>query len=75
MSKGSRKRRGEPSDDDSSSVESEIKKIGILKDSDPVIYDKSYAENANLDWDEQAQKIEYIGREVPGGPIYCLVLW
>lgn len=42
---------------------------------DKVIIDETFAADPVRDWGELAVKIEYIGKEVDNGPIYCAVKW
>lgn len=45
------------------------------KETDTVIFDEAFTTDPIRDWSELAVKIEYIGKEVDGGPIYCAVKW
>lgn len=45
------------------------------KEQDTIIFDQAFTTDPVRDWSELAVKIEYIGKEVDGGPIYCAVKW
>lgn len=73
---GERKDTEEEDDDDEGSVASSIESNDKKKEpTDTIIFDDSFAKDASLDWNKLAKKVEYIGREVENGPIYCIVSW
>ena len=39
-----------------------------------IIFDETFGSDRE-DWQKMASKIEYIGREVEGSPLFCLLKW
>ena len=62
-------------DEDDSSVEENKSIQNSLKNFGSVVFDSSITKDTPLDWNSSAKKVDYIGREVSGGPVYCLVSW
>ncbi|KAI8052604.1 uncharacterized protein B0P05DRAFT_591773 [Gilbertella persicaria] len=68
-----KRNRGQSTDNDGdlssiSSVASEPKNANI-------IFDERYGVDPPMDWKAEAEKVEYVGREIPDSPLYCTVKW
>ncbi|ORE10584.1 chromo-domain-containing protein [Rhizopus microsporus var. microsporus] len=44
------------------------------KSDDDIIFNETFAVDID-DWQKAAKKVEYIGREVEGSPMFCIVKW
>ncbi|KAI9480655.1 MAG: hypothetical protein EXX96DRAFT_537911 [Benjaminiella poitrasii] len=79
--KREKKKHSTGSDDDVSSVTSSIESVNDQSNEvdekwdKNVIFDENYAIDPPVDWNNLADKVEYIGRELKDSPLYCAVRW
>ncbi|KAI8980240.1 hypothetical protein BDB01DRAFT_796999 [Pilobolus umbonatus] len=48
---------------------------GVSEEDEKIIFDGKFRNEAFAEWEQMAEKVEYIGKEIEGSPLFCTVKW